>query len=769
MVLNLVGFLARGLPIPLLLGLSIAGIVQGQEEIAGLEVEANATLPKLELIPVERREDALTPFEKAELRRLFGLDLRELARRPIKGVLGYEQEYWRNPASVHVIRPDDFSLNGHVLTVEALRGVPGMFVGRGVGYDDYAIMRNFSGSSTEKFLAMTDGREMLQHMGGTVNGTVEGVPLEILYRIEIVRGPGASIWGTNAVSGVYNIVTKSAGATQGDSIRMVIRDDGTFLGDYVHGGQAGEDAFYRVWFRNQEYAEGELISGLPARDDGSFRKVGFRYDKILSPNLDLTVAGAYGERRVERMLDLSQRLYYYNGVDASGQPVLVPIATAAVMEANFPGSFPGAAVPTSWQPYLASANVGVPTGFVRYQYYGEMPVDAGHLRAKLTGITSTDMEWSLSAYAERYQSFFGHVGYYWEEDEYDLDFRADQPLGERHHLAFGVGYRRIEEEVDSRMTPPWVFPTIDTVSGTLTPTSLTPSSDIAILDYGSNPTNFNRITGFLQDSYEASDSLLLSAGIKVEESDLTGFGLQPGARASWKVNDSNVLWTAYSRAHRTSALIERYGKVNYARIYVPAMGAWLNQSFPGNPDYEQEVTDAYELGWRTQPRDDLTLELSLYHYDTRDAIFSGPPKYEVSDVKTTGGEFTFDFAPVDSWQLKGGASRTFSKKEGVESSDFPKTIANLSSHLRLRDDLTFSQNFYYTSARVIPSSYNPIPVPAHLRMDLGLVWRPDDSLEIGLFGRDLLDPDHPETMFVDLDVEPGKIERAFLLSLTKRF
>ena len=63
-------------------------------------------------------------------------------------------------------------------------------------------MRNFSGSATEKFLTMVDGREVLQMMGGTINWTTEGVPLAILDRVEIIRGPGASIWGTNAVSGV---------------------------------------------------------------------------------------------------------------------------------------------------------------------------------------------------------------------------------------------------------------------------------------------------------------------------------------------------------------------------------------------------------------------------------------------------------------------------------------------------------------------------------------------------------------------------------------
>ena len=56
----------------------------------------------------------LSPFEKAELRRLLDLDFLDLSRMPIRSVLGYEQEHWRNPASVHVIRPDDISRNGHV-------------------------------------------------------------------------------------------------------------------------------------------------------------------------------------------------------------------------------------------------------------------------------------------------------------------------------------------------------------------------------------------------------------------------------------------------------------------------------------------------------------------------------------------------------------------------------------------------------------------------------------------------------------------------------
>ena len=187
----------------------------------------------------DSNSSGLSPFEKAELRRLLDLDFLDLSRTPIRGVLGYEQEHWKNPASVHVIRPEDISLNGHVLMVDSFRNVAGMHTTRGVGYDDFVTMRNFSGSATEKFLTMVDGREVLQLMGGTINWTTEDVPLAILDRVEIIRGPGASIWGTNSVSGVVNVVTKHAAQTQGDSVRLIIEDDGTFLGEYVHGGQMG--------------------------------------------------------------------------------------------------------------------------------------------------------------------------------------------------------------------------------------------------------------------------------------------------------------------------------------------------------------------------------------------------------------------------------------------------------------------------------------------------------------------------------------------------
>ena len=694
----------------------------------------------------------LSSFEKAELKRLLELDFRDLGQVPIRSVLGYEQEHWRNPASVHVIRPEDISLNGHVLMVDSFRNVAGMHVTRGVGYDDFVTMRNFSGSATEKFLTVVDGREVLQRMGGTINWTTEDVPLAILDRVEIIRGAGASIWGTNAVSGVVNVVTRHAAATQGNSVRLIMQDDGTFLGEYVHGGMLSDDSFYRVWIRDQEYAEGELISGLPARDDGYARKAGFRYDKSLGPDLDFTFAGGFATRRVDHVMDLSYRLFDLG----TGLPTTTHGSNSVIPDAPTWAPFAtGEIIPINTGPYA-----GLGLSLDRYQFYEEMPQDASHIRARLSGISDHDLEWSLSGYAELYDTTLGHIGHSWERKEYDLDFRANKPIGDHHHLSFGAAFRHMTFDVNEQVTPPWAFPTINS-SGI--------PDQIPILNYGTSPQKFDRFTGFLQDSIDLSDELVLSIGSKFEDGDLSGSNFQPGARISYTLNDQNIFWGAYSRAYRQASLVEQYTKVSYARFWDSNTSQWINQSFSGNPANHDEKMDAYELGWRTRPSADLLIELSLYHYNTKDAVFSGPPIYSLSDVKTTGGELTFDYRASDTWHLKGGYSYSKGKKDGVVQDDFPESMANLTSHINLRDNLLFSQNLYYTDDRIIPSAYNEIPIDDYLRLDLGLIWRLKEDWEIGLFGRDLLDPGHPENMYNDLDVEPGKVERTFLLSITKEF
>ena len=526
-------------------------------------------------------ELGLSPFEQADLLRLIDLDIRNLSKIPVQGVLGYDQEYWRTPASVHVIRPEDVTLNGYLNSVEALRGVPGMHVTRGLAYDNFASMRNFSGFSTQKFLGKIGGREVSQLMLGSANYSVDDYPIAVIDRIEVIRGPGASIWGTNAVNGVLNLVTKHSGDTQGDSFRIVMQDNGTFMGDYVHGGQVSEDSFYRVWARTQEYAEGTLDSGSPARDDGYLRKAGFRYDKELESDLnfylavdlprddssmfwicpiDCFYASLFPILQLFRQMHLKASSAVQEFVAQLSLPAVVPpiplsvsqqlgrvlsvspqlVALNAALPAPLrltydlppPPSYAGGVWATVANgtvdfPYLSSIPLLSGMKATRFERYGEMKNDSAHVVSKIDGISDFDMEWSLTGSFDYSDINMGHLGFEWEQTQGQLSFDANLPLGDFHRISYGLSAQRTNLNVRSKMIEVFHFP-----GETLKP----------ILGYDQQHTDFERYNGYVQDSISSpsADEVLLSIGAKIEENELAGFGFQPGVRASWMANDQNV-------------------------------------------------------------------------------------------------------------------------------------------------------------------------------------------------------------------------------------
>jgi len=754
--------------------------------------------------------DELSNFEKAELKRLLELDLDDLAEQPVQGVLGYDQEYWRNPASVHVIQPDDITDFGFANSVEALRAVPGMHVSRGLAYDNFAAMRNFSGFSPQKFLGKIGGREVSQLMLGSANYSVDDYPVSVIDRIKIVRGPGASIWGTNAVNGVINLVTKHSSDTQGDSFRFLVQDNGTFMGDYVHGGQVSDNSYYRLWVRDQEYAEGTLDSGLPARDNGYLRKAGFRFDKELNSDLNFYIAGVLATRRLEHTLDLSNRLLYDLGsLPAASQlqlktllgfdpqtnlsPVplsivqglrvagIPPFATQAQVQALLPEPSLLTYNPLTW------ANIGTGTvpfqnfSISRFEQYGDLTNDSGHVIAKLDGITESDLEWSLTGAVEHTEISLGHIGFDWDQTQYDLGFDANRPLGDFHRLSFGLAVRRTELDVTTEVIEPFAYSSLKNLSLLSNPTNLAlPSSysdSTPILSYDDEFTNFDRLSAYLQDSISLTDSIEVSIGTKFEENDLAGTGFQPGVRASWLANDSNVFWAGYSKAHRQPSLRERYTTLTPAKVWIPnpllpGGGVWSNIQFEGDESLDREEIDAYEIGWRSRPDENLLIELSSYYYDTKNAVLASQTSvnaYEAKDAKSYGGELSIDWDISSVWNLRGGYSLARGEIEGERNYDFPEQTASLTSRFAYSDNLTLVQSLYYSDETQIPSDYNPITIPSHLRLDLGIVWEPRDGWEIGLFGRDLLEPYHVETMFPGIDVEPARVERTFLLSIYKKF
>ena len=157
------------------------------------------------------------------------------------------EQIWRVPAAVFVITQEDIRRSGATSIPEALRLAPGVEVGR-IDADHWSVaIRGFAGQFSKNLLVLIDGRSVYTPLFSGVYWDVQNVMLEDVERIEVIRGPGGTIWGANAVNGVINIITKSAKDTHGvlSALGGGNVDQGT--GDARYGGTVSKNFNYRMY------------------------------------------------------------------------------------------------------------------------------------------------------------------------------------------------------------------------------------------------------------------------------------------------------------------------------------------------------------------------------------------------------------------------------------------------------------------------------------------------------------------------------------------
>src|SRR5205814_10729504 len=126
-----------------------------------------------------------------------------------------QQELSRTGAAGYVLSRDDAHRAGASNVPDLVRMAPGVHVAS-IDSDTYAIrIRGFTDRYGDKVLVLIDGRSVYTPLTSGVNWDQQDVPLEDIERIEVIRGPGGTVWGANAVNGVINIITKSSQATNG--------------------------------------------------------------------------------------------------------------------------------------------------------------------------------------------------------------------------------------------------------------------------------------------------------------------------------------------------------------------------------------------------------------------------------------------------------------------------------------------------------------------------------------------------------------------------
>jgi iron complex outermembrane receptor protein len=173
-----------------------------------------ATAAFLWLANVAAVADDTAATTNADLSKLADMDISQLMQVKVS-ILGPSESVSQTPAAVSVVTQDDIQRSGAMNIPEALRLVPGMDVAQ-VDSSQWAVSaRGFNDIFADKLLVMQDGRDLYTPLYSGVFWDVQGTMMEDIDHIEVVRGPGATLWGANAMNGVINVITKSAEDTQG--------------------------------------------------------------------------------------------------------------------------------------------------------------------------------------------------------------------------------------------------------------------------------------------------------------------------------------------------------------------------------------------------------------------------------------------------------------------------------------------------------------------------------------------------------------------------
>ncbi|MDH3460876.1 MAG: TonB-dependent receptor [Burkholderiaceae bacterium] len=643
-------------------------------------------------------------------RSLSDLSLEELMNIEVTSVAKKPQRVADTASAVFVITGEDIRRSGVTSIAEALRMAPGLEVAR-FGSNKWAVsIRGFNGRFANKLLVLMDGRTVYTPLFSGVLWETQDAVLEDIERIEVIRGPGAALWGANAVNGIINIITRKASDTHGTLVSAGAGDSERSFATIRHGGTVGTDGAYRIYakgFSRDSYPD---LTGRDGPDDWTGGLVGFRLDRALAAGEDLSVQvnafqGRIGEQFTTALLDFPYR--NVQDIKQRGE---------------------GANVLLRWQGRSA----------------------AGSSSALQAYLDHTRFE--LGAFSE-------------SRDTLDLDYQRRLPVGASNDLIVGAAYRLSHDSI----TP------TDTV--TFAQTSL----------------ESRLFSAFAQDEITlAPDLLRLTLGSRFEHNSYTGSEIQPNARLLWTPAPEHSFWGSVSRAVRTPARFEAYGRIRQAVIPPSTPGnpgpLPVELAIVGNTEFDSEKLVAYELGYRTQLAAHASVDWTVFsnHYDgIRGFVLGAPQPVPVMAIPThvvqplnianslnghvNGTEVAVEMRPREWWRLQGHAGvqwLSFTDINGPEDSitgAAPRHTFSVRSMMNLRSNIELDLWLRHVDA------LHGLDVPAYTTLDLRLGWKPRRDIELSLVGQNLSQPRHQEFVSDFIGTTTNQVPRSVYVRLDWRF
>lgn len=324
---------------------------------------------------------------------LTELDLADLVHVEVRTVSRKTVEVLDSPAAIHILTREDILSSGVTTLAGALRMVPGLDVAR-IDSSTWAVSaRGFTSQFANKMLVLVDGRSVYSPLFAGVYWDVQDTLLEDVDRIEVIRGPGATMWGANAVNGVINVVTRSAAETEGGHLTTLAGNEERGMAALRLGTAVRDDLFVRAYAKYVDRDERSRPTGGEAHDAWSVSRAGFRSDWLPGSRDTVTVQG-----------DL------YDG-DA-GQTTVIPI------------------LEPPWQSVL-DEDVDIRGAYVSAQWVRETGAEAE---------SALRVYWNRTVRREEVLSE--------ERTTFDLDYQRRRRAG-RHDLIWGTQYRTTRDDIDN--------------------------------------------------------------------------------------------------------------------------------------------------------------------------------------------------------------------------------------------------------------------------------------------------------------------------------
>lgn len=254
---------------------------------------AQTSSPSIPELPAEPAEDHVEKVLDLDLDQLSQADVSisvPVMDTVVSTVSRQESTVGRSPAAVFVITQEMIQRSGVNHVPELLRMVPGVQVARIDANKWMITARGFNNRLANKLLVQIDGRSVYNQAFAGVYWQMHDLVLEDIERIEVIRGPGGTVWGANAVNGVINIITKHSADTQGVLVTGGSGTEERGFGTVRYGGQASRDLHWRAYGKFREVDSGYL-PGEEAHDDWRGYRTGFRADWATSPCDTVMVQG----------------------------------------------------------------------------------------------------------------------------------------------------------------------------------------------------------------------------------------------------------------------------------------------------------------------------------------------------------------------------------------------------------------------------------------------------------------------------------------------